>query len=121
MGLDISRIVFEDQSRNTLENAVFSYKLLSPKSSERWVLITSASHMPRSVGTFRKAGWKPIPFPVDFSTYEPGQLRIGFNIVSALNRFGAGLRTWSALLVYRLLGRMDEIFPGPDSVGQSGS
>ena len=113
MGLDTSRIIFEDQSRNTFENAVYSYKLLSPNPEERWVLITSASHMPRSVGSFRKAGWIPIPFPVDFNTRGRDQLNIGFNMIARFNSFGVALRAWSALVVYRVLGRMDALFPAP--------
>lgn len=114
MGLDTRRIIFEDQSRNTYENALYTYRLVSPKPAERWVLITSASHMPRSVGCFRKAGWNPIPFPVDFSTYGPDQRGIGFNFVHGLAWFGNGLRAWLALLAYRLLGRTDALFPDDD-------
>ncbi len=118
MGLDTKRVVFEDQSRNTFENALNSFKLVSPKPQERWVLITSASHMPRSVGTFRKVGWKLIPFPVDFSTYGPEQRRVGFDMISGIGRFEAGLRAWSGLLIYRLLGRTDALFPAPRRAGQ---
>ena len=118
MGLDTRRVIFEDQSRNTFENAHYTYKLVSPTPQERWVLITSASHMPRSVGSFRKAGWKVIPFPVDFSTYGPEQRQIGFNLFSGLGWFGTALRAWSGLLVYRLLGRTDVLFPAPIMAGQ---
>ena len=118
MGLDTSRIVFEDQSRNTYENAHYTYKLLAPKANERWVLITSASHMPRSVGSFRKAGWRPIPFPVDFSTLGTPQWHIGFNMVNGLRWFGTGLRAWLGLAAYRLLGRTDALFPGPQMAAQ---
>ena len=116
MGLDISRILFEDQSRNTYENAVYSYRLLAPKPHERWVLITSASHMARSVGVFRKAGWNLIPFPVDYATFGQSQINIGFNFVSGIKGFAGALREWSALLVYYLLDRTDTFFPAPDDV-----
>lgn len=118
MGLDTRRVVFEDQSRNTFENALYSFKLVSPKPRERWVLITSASHMPRSAGTFRKVGWKIIPFPVDFITYGPDQRGIGFNMTTGVSQFATGFRAWSALLAYRLLGRTDRLFPGPHRTGQ---
>jgi len=118
MGLDTGRVVFEDQSRNTFENALYSFKLVSPKPGERWVLITSAAHMPRSVGVFRKAGWDIIPFPVDFATYGPEQRHVGLDMIGGLGRFGIGLRAWSGLLVYRLLGRTDALFPAPHRAGQ---
>ena len=95
------------------ENAVYSYNLLSPKPNERWVLVTSAYHMPRSMGSFRKAGWMPIPYPVDYVTRGPDQLSIGFNMVARFSSFGRGLRAWSGLVVYRVLGRMDALFPAP--------
>jgi uncharacterized SAM-binding protein YcdF (DUF218 family) len=118
MGLDTRRVIFEDQSRNTFENAHYSFKLVSPKPQERWVLITSASHMARSIGTFRKAGWSLIPFPVDFLTHGAEQRHMEFNIITGISRFATGFRAWSGLLVYRLLGRTDALFPGPHMAGQ---
>ena len=56
----------ERRSRNTLENAEFSKALVAPKPGERWLLVTSAFHMPRSVGLFRKAGFAVEPYPVDW-------------------------------------------------------
>lgn len=118
MGLDTTRVVFEDQSRNTYENAVYCYRILSPKPRERWVLITSASHMPRAVGSFRKAGWTVIPFPVDFSTYGPAQRHVGFNMMAGIGRFGTALRAWAGLIIYRVLDRTDTLFPAPDRAEQ---
>ncbi len=68
MGLPQSRIIFEDRSRNTFENGIFTHRLVKPKASERWLLITSARHMPRSIGVFRQLGWNTIPYPVDYHT-----------------------------------------------------
>ena len=56
----------ERNSRNTLENAEFSKAMAAPKAGERWLLVTSAFHMPRSVGLFRKAGFDVEPYPVDW-------------------------------------------------------
>src|SRR5437016_13214259 len=56
LGVDKSRLIMERASRNTQENAEFSKALVKPKDGERWVLVTSAFHMPRSVGWCRKAG-----------------------------------------------------------------
>src|SRR2546423_4236414 len=52
-GIGRQRIVLEDQSRDTDENARFTKGLLQPKPGERWLLVTSAHHMPRSIGVFR--------------------------------------------------------------------
>ena len=53
MGLDSGRVIYEDRSRNTFENAVYTYDLVKPAPGEKWILITSAYHMARSVGVFR--------------------------------------------------------------------
>src|SRR5258708_26278314 len=66
LGIDKSRLIMERRSRNTLENAEFSKALVEPKAGERWLLITSAYHMPRSVGLFRRAGFAVEPYPVDW-------------------------------------------------------
>jgi DUF218 domain len=71
------RITLEDYSRNTVENAVYS-KAIVPKPGERWLLVTSAYHMPRAIAVFRKAG-----FPV-----EPVQ-SIGAHVENALHPFAA--------------------------------
>lgn len=72
LGLDPTRIVFEDRSRNTAENAQLSKKKMNPTAGENWLLVTSAFHMPRAVGSFRKVGWPVIPYPVDYNTTGRG-------------------------------------------------
>ncbi len=68
LGLDPARVEFESQPRNTFENARNSFELAKPKPGENWVLVTSAFHMPRALGCFRKAGWRVIPYPVGYRT-----------------------------------------------------
>ncbi|MFQ5534195.1 MAG: YdcF family protein [Sphingomonadales bacterium] len=112
-GIDSDRLVLEDKSRNTFENAVLTKRLVDPGEGERWLLITSASHMPRSVGCFRKAGWQVIPHPVDFQTaahYWPEwSMRPADYIASA--DFAA--RAWIGLIAYYLMGRTSDLLPGP--------
>ncbi|MBT6428809.1 MAG: YdcF family protein, partial [Rhodospirillaceae bacterium] len=107
------RVTFESESRNTLENAQFSYRLMKPTVRERWVLVTSASHMPRAMGVFRKAGWQPVAYPVDFHTLKDYAWGPGFNLVGGLSGLSHGLYEWLGLVSYRLLGRTDDIFPAP--------
>src|SRR5882724_1536630 len=68
LGVPASRLVLEDKSRNTDENAVFTKRLVDPKPGERWLVVTTAVHMPRAVGAFRKAGFAVEPYPVDWHT-----------------------------------------------------
>ena len=117
LGVRSGRLLIENQSRNTHENAVFSRKLVSPAKDETWVLITSAFHMPRTVGTFRKAGWSNIvPYPVDYhlSQDETG-LRFAFS--SNLSTLNTYLREWIGLLAYRIMGKTDSLFPAPSHGG----
>src|SRR5262249_50874328 len=69
-GIVPSRIILEDRSRNTLENAVFSKAIVQPKPGERWLLVTSAYHMPRAIGVFREAGFPVEPYPVDWRIHR---------------------------------------------------
>lgn len=113
MGLDTARIVFESDSRNTWENAVYTRRLMNPKPGEVWVLITSALHMPRAVGVFRKAGWQPLPFPVDYLTAIPPGFPIRFDMAGGIERLWTAMREWMALAVYRVLGRTETFLPAP--------
>lgn len=113
IGLDPDRVIYEDRSRNTYESAVNTYRMLHPRPGERWVLVTSAAHMPRAIGVFRKAGWDPLPYPVDFGTMGVDSLDLMFDLRAALNDLNGALHEWVGLIAYRLLGRTDTLFPGP--------
>nr|NJM02438.1 YdcF family protein [Desulfobacula sp.] len=112
-GFDISTILFESESRNTYENAVFTKEKVRPGPDEHWVLITSASHMPRALGIFHKIGWKVIPFPVNHDT-NPGSLfRLTWNFSGNLKKLDGAAYEWVGLLAYYLTGKTSEFFPGP--------
>lgn len=113
MGLAPDRVIYEDRSRNTHENATFTRDLAQPKPGETWLLVTSAQHMPRSMGVFRAAGWDPLAWPVNYTT--GGSLRAAYDapFPTRLNQFEGALREWVGLLAYRLLGRTNSLFPAP--------
>ncbi len=73
-------MLIERNSRNTLENAEFSKAMVNPKPGERWVMVTSAFHMPRAVGLFRKAGFEVEPYPVDWKLGKGSDLFTFSNI-----------------------------------------
>jgi uncharacterized SAM-binding protein YcdF (DUF218 family) len=113
-GIAKERITLEDKSRDTTENAVFTKELVKPKPGERWLLVTSAHHMPRSVGVFRAAGFPVEAFPVDYRTRGAVDLLRPFsNVGDGLRRTDTAMREWAGLAVYRLSGRTAELFPGP--------
>lgn len=113
-GIPESRLILEDRSRTTAENALFSRQLATPKPGERWLLVTSAYHMPRAVGAFRKAGFPVEACPVDYRTPGPGELWIPFASVTAgLRRTDTATREWFGLVTYWLTGQSSALFPAP--------
>lgn len=110
LGLPIERIEFEEQARNTYENGVFTHSLVKPRAGEIWVLVTSAFHMPRAIGVWRKLGWEVIPYPVDYRA-NPGFLSINIEPAESLQLLSLGLREWGALLLYRMTGKTAVAFP----------
>jgi uncharacterized SAM-binding protein YcdF (DUF218 family) len=107
IGIDPARILLEEKSRTTSENAAFTKALVTPKPGERWLLVTSAFHMPRAVGCFRAAGFDLMPWPVDFRTRGPADLlRFSPRPSEAWRRIDLATKEWVGLLIYRLIGRI---------------
>jgi uncharacterized SAM-binding protein YcdF (DUF218 family) len=121
IGIDPARILVEDRSRTTAENATFSRELAKPRDGERWLLVTSAWHMPRAVGVFRKAEFTVTPYPVDFRTAGGSRTHRPFAFVSeGLRRLDIGTKEWAGLIGYHLTGRTTELFPAPQASGAGG-
>lgn len=114
LGVPDARMRFEDKSRNTYENAIFTKALVDPKPGETWLLVTSAWHMPRALGLFRKAGFAVVPYPVDYRTFgDRRDLRIGREVSAGLSMVDMATREWIGLLAYRIAGRTDALLPAP--------
>lgn len=113
-GIPAERVLIEDASRNTWENAANSFALVQPNPAENWLLVTSAYHMPRSVGIFRRVGWRVVPDAVDYRTQGALSIR-GFELITRLNELDVALKEWIGLIAYSALGRTDSLFPGPDA------
>jgi len=114
LGISANRILTEGESRNTVENAVFSRRLAMPRPGERWLLVTSSFHMPRSVGIFRQAGFPVEAYPVDWRTRGPADLVRPFSsLTDGLLRTDTAVREWAGLLIYWATGRSSALFPSP--------
>ena len=88
--------------------------MVKPQPDENWLLVTSAFHMPRSVGLFRKVGFPVIPWPVDYRT--SGAEGIGLfrdNPTNSLLTTTTAVREWIGLAGYWLSGRIDTLLPEP--------
>jgi uncharacterized SAM-binding protein YcdF (DUF218 family) len=124
LGVERGRLVLESNARDTYENAVFLRKELDRggafSEGTRWLLITSAYHMPRSIGAFRQAGFDVEPWPVDYRTRGPEDFSKPFDKVSeGLRRVDTATREWVGLLAYWATGRTNALFPSPDRTGDS--
>lgn len=113
-GADLSRIRYEKRARNTYQNGIYLKSLVKPQSKQVWLLITSAAHMPRSVGVFRKIGWDVVPVPAGFTTTDQHSFspqRFSFAGITKLND---AVREYTGLLVYYLSDKTSALFPTPD-------
>jgi uncharacterized SAM-binding protein YcdF (DUF218 family) len=107
------RVLLETQSRNTAENAAFTKRLVDPKPGERWLVVTSALHMPRAVGCFRKAAFPVEAYPVGWRTGREFDWTWRQSVAENLEHLDAAAYEWIGLLAYRLTGRTAELFPSP--------
>ncbi len=118
LGVPPDRLILEAKSRDTYENAAFLKEEIERSGElgpgKRWLLITSAYHMPRAMGAFRKAGFAVEAWPVDYRTRGRADLTRPFDKVSeGLRRVDVATREWLGLLAYWLMGRSDALFPAP--------
>ncbi len=111
MGLDLSKIRFDDKAYNTHTNAINSKKLIKDSENDPWLLVTSAFHMPRSVGAFRNAGVKIQPYPVDYKTTLKYQGFFKLNVAKNLFLFDLAIHEYIGLVSYYCTDRSSELFP----------
>ena len=112
LGFAADAFTYEARSRNTFENAVFTRALVGEPEGA-WLLVTSAFHMPRAVGTFRRAGFDVVPYPVDFRTAPPMTTWWPPKPLDRFEKASVVAKEWVGLVAYRLLGRSDALLPAP--------
>jgi len=105
---------FSSHSVSKMDYARFTAALMKPTSDQTWLLLTSAFHMPRSMGLFRKAGFLVTAFPIGYYSMG-GAFDFPFNSGSAksLLLFDIAVHEWIGLLVYYATGKIDDVFPAP--------
>jgi uncharacterized SAM-binding protein YcdF (DUF218 family) len=118
LGVTADRLVLENKSRNTYENAIFTRELVTPKPGETWLLVTSAFHMPRATALFDKAGFPTVAWPVDYMTSGKENIAT-LPPYNGLEVTTTAVREWIGLVAYWLSGRIDRLFPAP-GVGSGG-
>jgi uncharacterized SAM-binding protein YcdF (DUF218 family) len=105
MGVSGPQVQYESASRNTYENAVLTAQLPGVDPTQRWLLVTSAWHMPRSMATFTKAGWNVTAYPVDFRTGDSSDW-LEFSMAGGAVNWQLALHELLGLVAYKLTGRM---------------
>jgi uncharacterized SAM-binding protein YcdF (DUF218 family) len=109
LDIDSSRYILETQSRNTYENFLNTAPLLKPDG--HYFLVTSAYHMPRSVGIARRFKLNIIPYPVDFRSNQNAMRYANFNFFENAETLEKGVKEWLGLLAYSLTGKSDALYP----------
>ncbi len=107
----------EGESRNTLENALYTRRMVGAGDGAKgpYLLVTSAWHMPRAIGVFRRAGFEVAAYPVDYRTAGGAMRWRPFSSIhDGLELSDLVVKEWAGLFAYWLLGRIDMIWPGPE-------
>jgi len=101
-GLDNTKIIYENESRNTFESLRNINKNIILNKNQKWILVTSASHMKRSMLTACKFNFNFIPYQVDYSVNrDMNFFHISYNIRS----FYKFLKLYSAIYYYKITNR----------------
>ncbi len=112
-GVSLARVTIEPRARNTFENAVFTKELVRPKPGERWLIVTSAQHMPRAMGCFRQAGFPVEAYPVAWRTRARFTLGLSTLLSGGLTSLDLAAYEWIGLAAYWLTGKTDALLPSP--------
>ena len=108
LGIEKRGITFELTSRNTWENAVNTLEVAVPQPGSRWVLVTSASHMPRHGGVRSRRLGRLIAYPADYQTTAEGNGL--FDLPTGFKSVGISLHEYVGSFVYWLTGRSSRPF-----------
>lgn len=112
-GIPRSRVTLEMRSRNTAENAAFVKDLIKRNPGDRWLLVTSAQHMPRAIGCFRKVGFAVEAYPVGWRIGRTSETVWSRSLSNGLGRLDTAAREWLGLISYWVTGKTTELLPSP--------
>jgi uncharacterized SAM-binding protein YcdF (DUF218 family) len=101
-------VVYIGAARSTYEDALLTLQAARPSQGQTWLLVTSAWHMPRALGTFRALGWGVVPVGVDYRTSGEPRIAPNWDVGTTLADLDRVVREWGAIAVYRRAGRLLE-------------
>lgn len=110
-GLDVKRLILENDSKNTQDNAKNTYQIIGA-SKGSWILVTSAFHMPRSLGLFQHKKINVIPFPLDFHT-RPYSWKKPLLFMDRQNSIAwfTWTKEWAGMIDQFLMGLSPKLYP----------
>ncbi|HBO84913.1 MAG TPA: YdcF family protein [Deltaproteobacteria bacterium] len=103
LGVPSDKIIIEDKSRDTIENARYIRKISDDMGFKKVILVTSAYHMRRSVMSFKKTDMEVIPFPSNFKTWEGKEYGWESYLPDTSDKIGIAIHEYLGLLFYRLV------------------
>lgn len=101
LGIPADKVIIEDKSRDTIENAKYTFEICKKNNYNNPILVTSAYHMKRGVMSFEKAGMKVTPFPAGFKTWQDKEYGWADYLPGSLNNSSIALREYLGLLAYK--------------------
>jgi len=111
LGIESNRIIYDDKARNTYENIINTKKLAQAKPKENWVVVTTAYHLPRTIGLFCQQNWPVIPYPADFHTNPNELFSATFDFSGNLQQLNEAIHEWVGLMAYYLTGKTPQWLP----------
>ncbi|MEM6381867.1 MAG: YdcF family protein [Pseudomonadota bacterium] len=119
LGLPEDRVQHLGKARRTAEHTEDIVQMLDqlgvePSAEQPLLIITSAFHMPRTIGVLCQAGFRHlVADPTDFRT-TPGRSlahRLRWNYANNLGDLKLAFREWAGLIAYHLKGHTPNVFP----------
>jgi uncharacterized SAM-binding protein YcdF (DUF218 family) len=106
LGIPTKNFVFEGKSRTTYENMTYSRDLIHPQPVDKWLLVTSAHHLPRAVAVFKSGGWNVVPYPAGYQTTGEYVYSPSLDFSGNVYKFQIALKEIIGIIAYTHTGRI---------------
>ncbi len=101
-----NEVLLEAEAKNTWQNAVNTHAMIKNREIANWLLVTSAFHMPRAIGSFTKAGLDVIAWPTDYRADVIKFPWLTADSTEQFSKLNLLFHELAGIIVYKLSGRM---------------